>query len=117
MGSTLMDKLSVKLCALYRACLGFRSIQDQHGIWSRKSNTQVLLSAQQLDVNHKLSVTRLRLSARVLRYAPHALLYLFDKHLSQNIQFSKCVANDLELVRAYTDAASSMPPPSSDWQQ
>ena len=60
MGSVVMDKLSNKMCALYRSCLGFKATQDQFGVWSRKSNTEVYLCARQLEVPHKLSITRLK---------------------------------------------------------
>ena len=49
LGNVLIDRLTTKLCAVYRSCKGFRSVVDQYGVWSRRSNTEISSWAQQLD--------------------------------------------------------------------
>lgn len=114
--STALDKLSNKVCGVYKACLGSREKKkDDDGVWSRKSNTDVYLSANQLGVPHKLSISRLRLLARVLWYAPHALLYSLDEHCNYATLFAKRIARDLDLARRLTDIGKDLPPPPEDW--
>ena len=75
------------------------------------------LVACQLDVHHKLSISRLRLLTRVLQYAPYALLYLLDEHLSHRTPFAQRIENDLNLFRSFTDLAKDLPPPHEDWAE